>query len=284
MSVKLILSDKTEVNKILRINPTLANDIADVISHNGKFPLIEALVSSQLDVDRMDYLSRDAYFTGAAYGHIDYFRILRSMKVVNKKVLVRSSGVHSIESYLMSRYHMYFQVYYHPVARAYECLLESIYKRIKDLVNDNVCVDAAVSAFINVIKNNDDIESYIELDDAYVNGFIKQLTKSKDNILNTLANAFQNRNLFKFIELANEPDEEFIKEIKEKYMNNKYYYREATVSAVAYLHSKKSDINDIKVLLPNGDVKSLDKYSNIVKSLSQSSYKSVDRIYYFEGE
>ena len=284
MSVKLILSDKTEVNKILRINPTLANDIADVISHNGKFPLIEALVSSQLDVDRMDYLSRDAYFTGAAYGHIDYFRILRSMKVVNKKVLVRSSGVHSIESYLMSRYHMYFQVYYHPVARAYECLLESIYKRIKDLVNDNVCVDAAVSAFINVIKNNDDIESYIELDDAYVNGFIKQLTKSKDNILNTLANAFQNRNLFKFIELANEPDEEFIKEIKEKYMDNKYYYREATVSAVAYLHSKKSDINDIKVLLPNGDVKSLDKYSNIIKSLSQSSYKSVDRIYYFEGE
>ena len=284
MSVKLILSDKTEVNRILSVNPTLANDIADVISHNGKFPLIEALVSSQLDVDRMDYLSRDAYFTGAAYGHIDYFRILRSMKIVNKKVLVRSSGVHSIESYLMSRYHMYFQVYYHPVARAYECILEGIYKRIKDLVNENINVDASVSAFINVLKNNDDIESYVELDDAYVNGFIKQLVKSEDKILNTLANAFQNRNLFKFIELANEPDEEFVNQIKEKYKDNKYYYREATVSAVAYLHSKKSDINDIKVLLPNGDIKSLDKYSPIIKSLSQSSYKSVDRIYYFEEE
>ena len=282
MSVKLILSEKTEVNKILSINQTLACDIADVISHNGKFPLIEALVSSQLDVDRMDYLSRDAYFTGAAYGHIDYFRILRSMKIVNKKVLVRSSGVHSIESYLMSRYHMYFQVYYHPVARAYECILEGIYKRVKDLVNQNINVDASISAFINVLKDNDDIESYIELDDAYVNGFIKQLTKSNDKILNTLANAFQNRNLFKFIELANEPDEAFINEIKEKYKDNKYYYREATVSAVAYLHSKKSDINDIKVLLPNGDIKSLDKYSPIIKSLSQSSYKTVDRIYYFE--
>lgn len=284
MSVKLILSDKTEVNKMLNVNSSLAGDIADVISHNGKFPLIEALVSSQLDVDRMDYLSRDAYFTGAAYGHIDYFRILRSMKIVNKKVLVRASGVHSIESYLMSRYHMYFQVYYHPVARAYECILEGIYKRVKDLVNQNINVDASISAFINVLKNNDDIESYVELDDAYVNGFIKQLTKSNDKILNTLANAFQNRNLFKFIELANEPDEEFINQIKEKYKNNKYYYREATVSAVAYLHSKKSDINDIKVLLPNGDIKSLDKYSNIIKSLSQSSYKSVDRIYYFEEE
>lgn len=179
---------------------------------------------------------------------------------------------------------MYFQVYYHPVARAYECILEGIYKRVKDLVNQNINVDASISAFINVLKNNDDIESYVELDDAYVNGFIKQLVKSEDKILNTLANAFQNRNLFKFIELANEPDEEFVNQIKEKYKDNKYYYREATVSAVAYLHSKKSDINDIKVLLPNGDIKSLDKYSPIIKSLSQSSYKSVDRIYYFEEE
>ena len=61
----------------------------------------------------MDYLSRDAYFTGAEYGHIDYYRILRSMKIVNNQVVVKASGVHSVESYLMSRYHMYFQVYYH---------------------------------------------------------------------------------------------------------------------------------------------------------------------------
>ncbi len=284
MSVKLIVSDTTEVNKILSICPTLACDIADVISHNGRFPLIEALVSSQLDVDRMDYLSRDAYFTGAAYGHIDYFRILRSMKIVGNQVLVRASGVHSIESYLMSRYHMYFQVYYHPVARAYECILEGIYRRIKDLVQDGNIVDASISSFLNVLKNNDDIDSYIDLDDAYVNGFIKQLTKSQDKILNTLANAFQNRHLFHFVDLANEPSEEFLTELKRKYENDlgKYYYKEAKVSAVAYLHSKKSDINDIKVLLPNGDIKSLDKYSPIIKSLTQSSYKQVERIYYFE--
>ena len=120
MTIKLILSDKTNVNKILSISPTLACDIASVISHDNRFPLIESLVSSQLDVDRMDYLSRDAYFTGAAYGHIDYFRILRSMKIQDDKVCVRASGVHSLESYLMSRYHMYFQVYYHPVSRSYE--------------------------------------------------------------------------------------------------------------------------------------------------------------------
>lgn len=284
MSVKLIVSDTTEVHQILSICPTLACDIADVISHNGRFPLIEALVSSQLDVDRMDYLSRDAYFTGAAYGHIDYFRILRSMKIVGNKVLVRASGVHSIESYLMSRYHMYFQVYYHPAARAYECILEGIYRRIKDLIQENIPVDASIASFLKVLRDNDDIESYIDLDDAYVNGFIKQLTKSKDKILYTLSNAFQNRHLFQFVDLANEPSLEFLTELKQRYNTEqgRYYYKESKVSAVAYLHSKKSDINDIKVLLPNGDVKSLDKYSPIIKSLTQSSYKQVERIYYFE--
>ena len=159
MSVKLIQNPLTDVNRILSISNTLADDIAAVISHNNKFPLIEALVSSQLDVDRMDYLSRDAYFTGAAYGHIDYFRILRSMKIENNKVLVRASGVHSIESYLMSRYHMYFQVYYHPVARAYECILEGIYARIKDLTNNNIKVDASIESFLNVISNSNDVKS-----------------------------------------------------------------------------------------------------------------------------
>ena len=284
MSVSLILSPLTDVNKILSINDNLANDIASVISHSGKFPLIESLVSSQLDVDRMDYLSRDAYFTGAAYGHIDYFRILRSMLIKDNQVMVRASGVHSIESYLMSRYHMYFQVYYHPVARSYECILEGIYARLKDLALENKEIDASIDSFISVLKNNDNILEYINLDDSYVNGFIKQLTKSKDEILNTLANAFLNRHLFNFIELANEPTIEELNKINEKYnnANGKYFYKHSKVSGVAYMHSKKSDINDIKVLLPNGDIKSLDQYSPIIKGLRTSSYKEIERIYYFE--
>lgn len=284
MSIKLIQNPLTDVNKILSKSDTLADDIAAVISHNNKFPLIEALVSSQLDVDRMDYLSRDAYFTGAAYGHIDYFRILRSMKIEKNKVLVRASGVHSIESYLMSRYHMYFQVYYHPVARAYECILEGIYARIKDLIDNNIKVDASIQSFLNVISDSNDVKSYIELDDAYVNGFIKQLTKSNDEILNKLANAFESRNLFSFIDLANEPDQIFINNLVEKFNTptGKYFFKRNKVSAVAYLHSKKSDINDIKVLLPSGDIKSLDEYSPIIKSLTSSSYKMIERIYYFE--
>lgn len=284
MTIKMILSEKTNVNKILSISDTLANDVASVIAHDNRFPLIEALVSSQLDVDRMDYLSRDAYFTGAAYGHIDYFRILRSMKIENKKVCVRASGVHSIESYLMSRYHMYFQVYYHPVSKAYECILEGIYARVKYLSDRGLLTEANTSSFTKVLKDNSDIESYIEIDDAYVNGFIKQFTKSNDEILNKLSNAFENRKLFKYVDLANEPDEELLNYVRNKYNDEEkqFFYNEVSVTGVAYLHSKKSDINDIKVLLPDGKIKSLDQYSPIIKSLSNSSNKTVDRIYYYE--
>ena len=283
MTVAIILSKDTEINKILSISNTLAEDVASIISHSNKYPLLEQLVSSQLDVDRMDYLSRDAYFTGAAYGHIDYYRILRSMKIENNKLCVRASGVHSIESYLMSRYHMYFQVYYHPVSRSYETILESIYKRIKDLVDEGKEIDAYIDTFLKVISDNSDVLSYIELDDAYVNGFIKQLTKSNDEILNKLSNAFVNRHLFKFIDLSDDYTDEEIEEIKNKYDSyyKKYYYLETSVSGVVY-SKNKGTINDIIVLLPNGKTKTLDKYSPIVKSLAISSNKTIDRIYYLE--
>ncbi|MDE5546387.1 MAG: HD domain-containing protein [Anaeroplasmataceae bacterium] len=289
MTEKIILCKDTDVYQILNQVHGLPEDVASIIGHKGKYPVIETFVSSQLDVDRMDYLTRDAYFTGATYGTIDMHRLLRSMKVVDNKVLCRASGVHTLESYLMSRYHMYFQVYYHPVARSYELLLESIFERIKDLANKQITIDATITSFLNVIENNDDVISYIELDDAYVNGFIKQLTKSSDSVLNRLANAFNHRKLFKHIDLANHPDSKIIEEIKSKAMahpNGKYFYFENSVSAVAYLQTKKNQKTDdllaIKIILPNGEIKNLDEYSPIVHSLVSSSYKRVERIYYFE--
>ncbi|MDE7263195.1 MAG: HD domain-containing protein [Anaeroplasmataceae bacterium] len=289
MTEKIILCKETDVYQILNEIPGLPEDVAGVIGHHGKFPLIESLVSSQLDVDRMDYLTRDAYFTGATYGTIDMHRLLRSMKIVDHKVLCRASGVHTLESYLMSRYHMYFQVYYHPVSRAYELLLESIYERIRDLTEQRISIDANIESFLNVIKNNNDVLSYIELDDAYVNGFIKQLMKSSDSILRFLANAFNHRKLFKYLDLANHPDPKLIEDIKKKSVENpngKYFYFENSVSAVAYLQTKNNQKNEdllaIKVILPNQEIKNLDEYSPIVHSLVSSSYKRVERIYYFE--
>ena len=283
-TVMLIENPKTEINKILSIQKGLAEDIASVIKHDGKFPLIESLVSSQLDVDRMDYLSRDAYMTGAAYGNIDYYRILRSMRVRGNTILCKASGVHSIESYLMSRYHMYFQVYYHPTARSFEVLLESIYKRILFLHNKGYRFEAKIGTFIKVLNNPEDLKSYVDLDDYYITGVIKQLAYSKDKILSKLCDGFLNRKLFKVIDVQNEPDMVEIDNIKAKYTSEEllFYFNHAIQKGQAYTHSKTTDIDDIKVLLPDGSIKSLDRYSPIIKSLVSSSYTKIERYYYYD--
>ncbi len=286
MTCRMILSPKTQVHRILhRYEPSLAEDIASVIAHQGKFPLIESLVSSQLDVDRMDYLTRDAYFTGATYGTIDIPRILRSMKIIDGKLVYRASGVHTIESYLMSRYHMYYQVYFHPVARAYELLLESIYKRIYDLSEQKVPLNASISSFMNVISNQEDVMSYIDLDDAYVNGFIKQLTHSEDEILCKLANSFENRKLFSYVDLANHPDPVWLDSLKKKYAESdgaRYFYYEITVSQAAYLEMNGEENLKIKILLPNGEIRQLNEYSAIVNNFTELGYKKLSRVYYFD--
>jgi len=130
----LIMHDEEVYQALSSIDKEFASDVASIIMKKKKFPLIEQLISSQLDVDRLDYLERDAYFTGAAYGHIDVDRLIRVLYIKNGQVVFKLSGIHAIENYLIARYHMYWQVYYHPVARAYEVVLEKIYKRVKDLL------------------------------------------------------------------------------------------------------------------------------------------------------
>ena len=109
--------------------------MADVIRHEAKNPILTQLISSQLDADRFDYLMRDAYFTGTKYGEFDMERILRTLRVHDDRVVVKESGVYAVENYIMARYHMYWQVYYHPVARSFEFLVHTLFKRLRDLGN-----------------------------------------------------------------------------------------------------------------------------------------------------
>lgn len=133
IGAKMIL-EQAEIKDILdKVDKKFAEDVADIILKKGNHILIEQLISSQIDIDRLDYLERDSYFTGAAYGHIDLDRLMRVLNIRNGKAVFSISGIHAIENYLISRYHMYWQVYYHPVARAYETILDKIYLRVKDL-------------------------------------------------------------------------------------------------------------------------------------------------------
>lgn len=283
ITCEMIESNKTEINKVLSKYPGLAEDVSGVIKHSGKYLLIESLISSQLDVDRLDYLNRDAHFTGATYGVVDVDRLIRIMKIVDGRVCYKDKGVHAIENYLMSRYHMYWQIYYHPVARSYEIILESIYKRIKDLILDGTKIEADVKSLIKVFKNKD-LESYIDIDDAYVNGMIKQLTKSKDPILFDLSNAFMNRRLFKYKHLKDNEKNDIIDNYKIDDTLYRYYYKEDAVSQIAYLtylnYGKDFDVNNILINNSEGKLIPLDEFSPIVNGLLHSGFKKETRIFY----
>ena len=287
VTCQMILDERTEINKVLADYPGLASDVSGIINHEGKFPIVESLVSSQLDVDRLDYLNRDAHFTGATYGFVDVDRLIRVTKVVKGQICYRAAGVHAIENYLMSRYHMYWQVYYHPKARSYEIILESIYLRIKDMIIQKKQIEADVTLLNNVFLYHD-IEDYIDMDDAYINGIIKQLTKSNDLILNDLCNSFMNRKLFNFLYLRNEEETEQSLKIKNEYKNNeilsRYYYKEDIVSQVTYLTYLNSgndiDVKNILILLDNGLLQSLEQYSPIVKGLLESGQKREKKVFF----
>ena len=282
----LLILGNTEVNRVLSVNAQLILDVVDVISHGGKYPLIESLISSQLDVDRLDYLQRDSFFTGTPYGKIDMDRLMRSMTVHDNVLCYKASGVHTIENYLMSRYHMYWQVYYHPVTRSFENILESIYRRISDLIKEGKKLNTNVDILINVLNNNYDINSYIELDDAYVNGMIKQCVNSSDPILSQMCTDFMDRNLFEYIDLDLNEDEKLVEGIINKFTSDeilkRYYYAVDSVRQVTYYQNTQStfDVKNIFILTPSNKLVALDEFSKVMHGLIESGNKESKKIYY----
>ncbi|MFA5525342.1 MAG: HD domain-containing protein [Acholeplasmataceae bacterium] len=281
IGAKLITSNP-EIRSILDIEDLeFAEDVARILRKEKKFPLIEQLISSQLDVDRLDYLERDAYYTGAAYGHIDVDRLIRVLYIKNKKVVFKVTGIHAIENYLIARYHMYWQVYYHPVARAYEVNLEKIYKRIRALLLTDYPFESNVGPLKRIMKDTNDLDAFIEIDDFYINGLIASFLKSKDTILRNLAHDFMNRRIWKYINDTEENQEE-IKAIKASYQSEEldYYTSYRTVQNSTYLDGGEGFGDKIYILLENGRISSLIDQSKIIESLMSSGTKKDPKFFY----
>ncbi|MDX9690861.1 MAG: HD domain-containing protein [Acholeplasmataceae bacterium] len=281
IGAKLIEQNKELSSLLNTIDDHFASDVASVIRKTKKYPLIEQFISSQLDVDRLDYLERDAYFTGAAYGHIDLDRLIRVMYIRNEQVVFKLSGIHAIENYLISRYHMYWQVYYHPVSRAYEVILEKIYLRVKDLLIMNFPFRGDVDALKKIIKNPRDLDNYLEIDDYYINGLIASFTKSTDEILKGLANDFLNRKIWGYVNDTPE-NKEKIEQIKKTYLPEelKYYTSYRTVENSTYKDDEENFGDKIYILMENGSISTLKDQSQIIASLMQSGKKTDPKFFY----
>jgi HD superfamily phosphohydrolase len=186
--------------------------------HPKKF--LHQLVSGQLDVDRMDYLMRDSFFTGVNEGVIAYDRILKMLTVHKGELMIEEKGIYSIEKFLVSRRLMYWQVYLHKTVVAAEMMLVNIVKRAKELINNGINVTSASPAF-DFFLHNDVImepgtpfEKFCLLDDYDVMAAIKNWMDHPDMILSTLCRLLIDRRLLK-VKLSGESfDETWVSEIR----------------------------------------------------------------------
>lgn len=275
IGAEIIVNSKNITEILSEIDSEFATNVSEILLKKGKYPIIEQLISSQLDIDRLDYLVRDTYFTGAFYGIIDVDKIIRSIRVLNNQVVFKESGLSAIESYLISRYHMYNQVYFHKSVRAYELILEKIYLRIKDLINEGLIEKTELIA--KFIKEPFNIETYLKIDDYYINGLIGRLKASDDQYLKTLVDDFINRNIWDSVKQEN-----FESSLIENYSNKEIKYYTATKVAYqkAYQELTKNIVNNIYVLTDDLKIVPLSTQSKIISSLLNESPNKRERFFF----
>ncbi|XID91768.1 HD domain-containing protein [Paenibacillaceae bacterium WGS1546] len=213
---EIVLGD-TEIRRVLHeTDAQLPERVASVIRKTYGKPIVVSLVSSQLDADRMDYLLRDAYFTGVNYGTFDLDRILRVLRPYRGKIVVKESGMHAVEDYLMSRYQMYWQVYFHPVTRSSEIVLRQIFRRAGQLLREGYRFGFMLPPLRELLEGSITLESYLRLDEALVQTAFGQWAEERDELLADLCRRFLHRRLYKYAPLV-ETDSEWLEEVRREW-------------------------------------------------------------------
>ncbi|GAA4078386.1 HD domain-containing protein [Amphibacillus indicireducens] len=283
---QIILGD-TEVNQILtKVNPDFPKKVAEVINKTYHDKLIVSLISSQIDADRMDYLQRDAYYTGVSYGHFDMARILRVMRPLDDKIVIKSSGMHAVEDYIMSRYQMYWQVYFHPVSRSAEVLLSKILQRVKELHNDTYQFQKEPTHFYSFFTGEIKLEDYIKLDETIMMYYFQTWVDEKDSILSDLCYRFVNRKLFKYTNFHIKESMGDLFQLKQLFkqvgINPDYYLEVDSSSDLPYDFYRPGEEEErlpIYLQMENGELKELSEASEIVESIS-GKRRTDHKLYY----
>jgi uncharacterized protein len=231
---------------------------------------LHELVSGQLDMDRMDYLNRDSFFTGVSEGVISFDRIIKMLDIIGDHTAVEEKGIYSVEKFLIARRLMYWQVYLHKTVIAAEQLLAKILKRSRGLAlsgHDLFATPALNHFLVNKISkdefmNNDrHIEAFARLDDTDIISATKVWADDDDFVLSQLCSMLMLRNLF-HVDITNEPpDKQFIESLTEKaiqkYPINKdeaaYFVFTDTITNNAY----KPGDGSIRILMKNGSIQDI---------------------------
>lgn len=233
---------------------------------------LHELVSGQLDMDRLDYIRRDSFFSGVQEGNIGSARIIRMLNIKDGKLVVEAKGIYSIENFLMSRRLMYWQVYYHKTAYASDLMLSKTLCRARyvELNGDDLFAGDSLKFFLKQpVKNIDDtvIDRFMDIDDSDVWVALKAWTHSKDKVLSILSNGIVNRHLF-HLDISNKPFDSQVIEGKIDEMckafdiskeEAQYLVSENTVSN----HIYTGDETAIDILYSDGTTKSISEASDM---------------------
>ena len=252
---------------------------------------LHQLVSSQLDMDRMDYLTRDSFYSGVQEGVVGADRIINMLDVVNDKLVVESKGIYSVEKFLIARRIMYWQVYFHKTVLSAEQMLIKVLQRAKELSQNNIKL-FGTSSLHHLLNNNFTIEdfksnpkvfeAFTELDDYDIMASIKEWQNHSDIILASLSNKIVKRELFK-VKLLDKPmDNLSISRIKKNIVssynlnatNVNYFFLEGVITNNAY----KLNDSDINILFRDNIIKDLIGAAD--KSTISALCKTVKKYFY----
>lgn len=287
---EIITSPDTEVNAILRgVSPDFPENVASVINHTYHNKQVVQLISSQIDCDRMDYLLRDSYYSGARYGQFDLTRILRVIRPTADGIVFEYNGMHAVEDYIVSRFQMYMQVYFHPASRAMEVLLQNLLKRAKYLYHiDSHFFEKTSPYLIPFLANQASLADYLSLDDGVMNTYFQAWTAAEDDILADLASRFVNRKVFKSVTFEEESRKvlsHLVELVKSVGFDPDYYtgiHVNFDLPYDIYRPEKKEPRTEINMIQKDGSVVELSTISPIVKTLTGTIYG--DRRFYFPKE
>lgn len=242
-----------------------------------KYPkrFLHQLISSQLDVDRLDYLRRDSFFTGVVEGNIGSARIIKMLNVVDDHLVIEAKGIYSIENFLMARRLMYWQVYLHKTSLAAERMLENILERAKELISKGVDLQASPSLLYFLHQplqegeiNEESLQHFLQLDDNDIWQALKLWQHCDDVVLSTLCHNLLNRRIFKISLSDKKPSKERLqsdlKNIAERFSIStaeaKYFTINCDVSSNIYDNSDY----DIEILYNDGSIRPITEASDIL--------------------
>ncbi|MCI0337086.1 MAG: HD domain-containing protein [Acidobacteria bacterium] len=277
-SMRIIADPATSVHQCLAdFDSTLPEKVIAAIDHRYRPAFVGQLVSSQLDVDRFDYLLRDSLMTGAKYGNYDLEWIIHTLEIdeQNDRIYVASNGLYAVEEYLQARYYMFRQVYFHRSLRSAEAVLMSILRRAIELVkigNLNFVLSGSVMERVlagEVLT----VGEYLLFDDYDVMFYIKQWTREPDAILRDLSQRFIERRLFKVIDLDFDEDErsQYVERARNRTVvlgfDPHYYLIEDCAADIPYYSYYRPEGKTRIYIERNGMICDIAKVSSVVRGM-----------------